>query len=109
MKSDYEAWQGLECGDVVDSAAHQILGFMAISNLQWRKPAYIKRLQQMRRVRSHSESYDLVLLAVLLEFERVVALVAINNKQPPTARLIICSSKCFNHCRPSSFVVQPFL
>jgi hypothetical protein len=35
----------------------------------------------MRRVRRHAESNNLVLLAVLLEFERVVTLVAVNNKQ----------------------------
>jgi hypothetical protein len=32
-------------------------------------------------VRRHAESDDLVLLAVLLEFERVIALVAVNNEQ----------------------------
>jgi hypothetical protein len=32
-------------------------------------------------VRRHTESDNLVLLAVLLEFKRVVALVAVNNKQ----------------------------
>jgi hypothetical protein len=32
-------------------------------------------------VRRHTESDNLILLAVLLEFKRVVALVAVNNKQ----------------------------
>ena len=35
----------------------------------------------MRQVRRHVESDNLILLAVLLEFKRVMALVAINNKQ----------------------------
>ena len=35
----------------------------------------------MRQVRRHVESNNLILLAVLLEFEQVVALMAINNKQ----------------------------
>ena len=35
----------------------------------------------MRQVRRHVESNNLVLLAVLLEFKQVVALVAINSKQ----------------------------
>jgi hypothetical protein len=35
----------------------------------------------MRQVRRHAESNNLVLLAVLLEFERVVTLVAVDNKQ----------------------------
>jgi hypothetical protein len=32
-------------------------------------------------VRRHAESNNLVILAVLLEFERFVALMAVNNKQ----------------------------
>jgi hypothetical protein len=32
-------------------------------------------------VRRHAESNNLVILAVLLEFERFVALIAVNNKQ----------------------------
>jgi hypothetical protein len=32
-------------------------------------------------VRRHAESDNLILLTVLLEFKRVVALVAVNNKQ----------------------------
>jgi hypothetical protein len=35
----------------------------------------------MRRVRRHAESNNLVLLTVLLEFERVVALVAVDKEQ----------------------------
>jgi hypothetical protein len=35
----------------------------------------------VQQVRRHAESNNLVLLAVLLEFKQVVALVAINNKQ----------------------------
>jgi hypothetical protein len=35
----------------------------------------------MRRVRRYIESNNLVLLIVLLEFKRVIALIAINNEQ----------------------------
>ena len=35
----------------------------------------------MRQVRRHAESNNLILLTVLLEFEQIIALVAINNKQ----------------------------
>ena len=35
----------------------------------------------MRRVERHTESNNLVLLAVLLKFKRVVALIAVDNKQ----------------------------
>jgi hypothetical protein len=33
----------------------------------------------VRRVSRHTDSDNLVILAVLLEFERVVALIAVNN------------------------------
>jgi hypothetical protein len=36
-------------------------------------------------VRRHADSNNLVLLAVLLECERVVALIAVNNKEPISA------------------------
>ena len=48
----------------------------------------------MQQVRRYAESNNLVILAVLLEFERVVALIAVNNKQlisacnPPLYMLI---------------------
>jgi hypothetical protein len=35
----------------------------------------------VQQVRRHAESNNLVILIVLLEFKRVVALIAINNKQ----------------------------
>jgi hypothetical protein len=35
----------------------------------------------VQQVRKHAESNNLVLLAVLLEFKQVVALIAVNNKQ----------------------------
>jgi hypothetical protein len=62
-----------------------LVSLPTVTNLQRRKTAYIKRLKQMRRVRRHAESNNLVLLAVLLEFERVVAIVAVNNEQPVPA------------------------
>jgi hypothetical protein len=36
-------------------------------------------------VRRHADSNNLVLLIVLLECERVVALIAVNNKEPISA------------------------
>jgi hypothetical protein len=35
----------------------------------------------VQRVRRHTESNNLIILAVLLEFKQVIALIAINNKQ----------------------------
>ena len=53
----------------------------AVRPLQGSKTPNIKRLQDMRRMRRHTESYYLVLLAEILEGKRLVALIAINNKQ----------------------------
>jgi hypothetical protein len=66
---------------VVNLAAHQAFGLAAIPDLQRCKTAYIKRLEDVRRVRRHTESDNLILLTVLLEFERVVALMAVDYKQ----------------------------
>jgi hypothetical protein len=65
----------------------------------------------MRQVRTHAESNDLVPLAVLLGFEQIVALVAVNNKQLVPANSVppfYAHQNYFNHFRPSSFDVQPF-
>jgi hypothetical protein len=35
----------------------------------------------MQRVRRHIKSNNLIILAVLLEFEQVIALIAVDNKQ----------------------------
>jgi hypothetical protein len=35
----------------------------------------------VRRVKRHAESNNLALLTVILEFEQVVAFIAVNNKQ----------------------------
>ena len=66
---------------MVDLVKHQVLSLAPVRLLKRRETTYVKRLQEMRRVRRHTESNNLVLLAVLLEFEGVVALVAINNEQ----------------------------
>jgi hypothetical protein len=39
----------------------------------------------VRQVERYTESNNLILLIVLLEIKRVVALIAINNKQPISA------------------------
>jgi hypothetical protein len=36
-------------------------------------------------VRRHADSNNLILLTVLLEYERVVALIAVDNKEPISA------------------------
>jgi hypothetical protein len=64
-----------------DLIAYQILSLAAIRLLQRRETPYIKRLQEVRRVGRHAESDNLILLIVLLEIKRVIALIAVDNKQ----------------------------
>jgi hypothetical protein len=45
------------------------------------KTAHIKWLQEVRQVRRHTYSDNLVISAVLLEIQRIVALMAVNNQQ----------------------------
>ena len=66
---------------MVDMVAHQALDLAPIRLLQRRKTSYIQRLEYVRRVWRHAESDNLIILAVMLEFDRVVALMAVENEQ----------------------------
>jgi hypothetical protein len=57
---------------------YKIFSLAPIRLLKRGKTTYIKRLQKVRRVRRHTDSNNLILLAVLLECERIIALIAIN-------------------------------
>jgi hypothetical protein len=61
-------------------------------------------------VRRHADSDDLVILAVLLEIKRVVALMAVDNEQSVATNhpSLFMPIKVLDHCRLSSFVAQPF-
>jgi hypothetical protein len=65
--------------------AHKILSLASIGLLQRRKTTNIKRLQKVRRVRMHTKGNNLIILTVLLESKRVVALITINNEQAVAA------------------------
>ena len=58
---------------------YQVLNLATVRLLQRPKAANIKWLEQMRRMRRHVESDNVVLLAMELEFGRVVAFVAIED------------------------------
>jgi hypothetical protein len=63
-------------------AAHQaslMIDKYGIRLLQQRETTHIKWLKDVRRMRRHAESDNIILLTVLLEFERVVAIIAIDN------------------------------
>jgi len=67
---------------MVDMHPHQVLNLAAVRLLQRSKAANIEWLEQVGRMRRHAERDDVVLLAMELEFGRVVALVAVEDQQP---------------------------
>ena len=69
----------LELADVVEMRTYQVLNLATVRPLQWPKAANIEWLEEVRRMRRHAERDDVVLLAVELEFRRVVALVAVED------------------------------
>ena len=69
----------LELADVVDMHAHQVLNLATVRPLQRPKAANIEWLEQVGGMRRHAECNNVVLLAIELEFGRVVALVAVED------------------------------
>jgi hypothetical protein len=71
----------LELADVVDMHPHQVFNLATVRLLQWPKAANIEWLEEVGGMRRHAERDDVVLLAIELEFGRVVALVAVEDQQ----------------------------
>ena len=65
---------------MVDMHPHQVLNLATVRLFQRPKAANIEWLEQVRRMRRHAECDDVVLLAMKLEFGRVVALVAVKDQ-----------------------------
>ena len=65
---------------MVDIHPHQVLNLATVRLLQRSKVANIEWLEEVRRMRRHAERDDVVLLAMELEFGRVVAFVAIEDQ-----------------------------
>jgi hypothetical protein len=61
---------------------YQVLNLATVRLLQRPKAANIEWLEEVRGMRRHTERDDIVLLAIKLEFGRVVALMAVEDQQP---------------------------
>ena len=77
-----EGTEELELADVVDMHPHQVLNLATVRLLQRPKAANIEWLEEVGGMRRHVERDDIILLAMELEFGRVVALVAVEDQQP---------------------------
>ena len=64
---------------MVDMRAHQVLDLATVRLLQRPKAANIEWLEEVRRMRRHVECDNIILLAIELEFGRVVAFVAVED------------------------------
>ena len=89
-----KAVEELELAHVVDMHPHQVLNLATVRPLQRPKAANIEWLEQVGGMRRHAERNNVVLLAIELEFGRVVALVAVEDQQPvfalcPGRRIVI--------------------
>ena len=62
-----------------DVTVCQAFDFLLVRLLQRGKTTNVKWLQDVRGVRRHTEGDNLAFLAKILEFKRLVALVAVNN------------------------------
>jgi hypothetical protein len=65
---------------MVDMHPHQVLNLAAVCLLQRPKAANIEWLEEVGGIRRYTEYDNVVLLAVELEFRRVVALVAVEDQ-----------------------------
>ena len=64
-----------------DVTVCQAFDFPLVRLLQRGKTPNVKQLEDVRGVRRHIEGNNLAFLAEILEFKRLVALVAVNNQQ----------------------------
>ena len=75
--SYFESWKELKLCNMVDSTSHHMLYLVAVRLLERSKAANIKWLEEVRGLWRHAEGDDIVLLAIELELERIMAFMAI--------------------------------
>ena len=63
--------------NIVDALTGELLNLTPIRALEWREAAYIKWLEEMRRMRRYTESDNLILGAVRVELWRSMATIAV--------------------------------
>ena len=85
-----EGTEELELAHVVNIYPYQVLDLATVRLFQRPKIADIEWLAEVRGMRRYIERDNIVLLAVELEFGRVVALVAIEDQQLVFALCLRC-------------------
>ena len=61
---------------------HHLLDLLAVQAFERAKTANIKRLEEVRGMGRHTKRNDKLFLAIFFEVDRVVALVAVEDKEP---------------------------
>ena len=81
---------------------------MTVRALKRREAAHIKWLEEVRRVRWHTESNNVVLCAVLVELRRRMAAVAVKDKEAiDSARTRRCMSVKMLHPLNAELICCP--
>jgi hypothetical protein len=76
---------------VKDSLARKLRYLISVQHLKRRVAANVKRLKEVRGVRRHTESNNLVILAELIKLWRSIALMTVKDKESIRA---LCTGLC---------------
>jgi hypothetical protein len=87
--SGHEAVKKLDLGDVCYVTPDQIPYLLTVRTLQRSEAAHVKGLEDVGGVRWHAQRNNVLLLAVLLELQGVVTLVAVDDEEPVRAHFAV--------------------